>query len=144
MAKEQFVGTWKLVSFEFRHSDGGIVHPLGEDPVGRLTYDAKGNMSVHLMSRYRGSFAQKDQLKGTPDEIKAAFEGFIAYFGTYEIDEEEGSVVHHVEGSLFPNLVGGDQKRLFRFDGDRLELTAPARPWGGVSMTGVLLWEQVA
>ena len=144
MREDQFIGTWKLLSFEFRRSDGGIVYPLGKNAVGILMYDAKGNMSVHLMSRARGSFIEKDQLKGTPDEIRAAFEGFIAYFGTYEIDEEEGSVVHHVEGSLFPNLVGKDQKRFFRFDGAQLELTAPAKPWGGASMTGVLLWERVA
>lgn len=144
MREDQFIGTWKLLSFEFRRSDGGIVYPLGKDAVGVLMYDAKGNMSVHLMSRDRGSFIEKDQLKGTPDEIRAAFEGFIAYFGTYEIDEEEGSVVHHVEGSLFPNLVGKDQKRFFRFYGAQLELTAPAKPWGGASMTGVLVWEQVA
>jgi hypothetical protein len=142
--EDQFIGTWKLLSFEFRRSDGAIVYPLGKDAVGILMYDAKGNMSVHLMSRDRGAFAEKDQLKGTPDEIRAAFEGFIAYFGTYEIDEEEGSVVHHVEGSLFPNLVGKEQKRFFRFDGAQLELTAPAKPWGGASMTGVLVWEQVA
>ena len=143
VGKEQFLGAWKLLSFEFRRSDGGVNYPLGKDAVGLLMYDATGYMSVHLMSPNRKSFAVSDQLKGTPEEMKSAFEGFIAYFGIYEIDEEKATVVHHVKGSLFPNLVGKDQKRLFKFSGDKLELTAPAKPWGGVPMTGVLLWERV-
>jgi hypothetical protein len=141
--KEQFVGTWKLLSFEFRRADGGVLYPLGEDAVGRLMYDAKGNMSVHLMSLHRAPFAAKDQLKGTSEEIKSALEGFIAYFGSVDVNEEEGAVVHHVEGSLFPNLIGKDQKRFFKFHGSRLELTAPAKPWGGEPMTGVLIWERM-
>ena len=143
MGMDQFIGTWKLLSFEFRRSDGGVIYPFGKDAVGRLMYDAQGNMSVHIMSVNRPSFAENDQLKGTSKEIKSAFEGFIAYFGTVDLDEEKAMVVHHVEGSLFPNLVGKDQKRFFRFNGDQLELTAPARPWGGEAMSGVLVWDRI-
>ncbi|MHA2204100.1 MAG: lipocalin-like domain-containing protein, partial [Candidatus Hodarchaeales archaeon] len=42
-------------------------------------------------------------IKSTLEEIKSAYEGFIAYFGTYEINNKEGTVTHHWEGSLFPN-----------------------------------------
>lgn len=46
----------------------------------------------------------------------------MAYAGTYEIDGN--SVVHYVDISLFPNWIGGEQRRIARLDGDRLALLA--------------------
>ena len=120
------------------------MYPMGEGVVGRLMYDPRGNVAVQIMSPDRSLFAAKDQLKGLPEEIKSAFEGYIAYFGAAEVVEDQGMVIHHVEGSLFPNLINKDQKRFFKFDGDKLELTAPAKAWGGEAMTGVLVWERMA
>jgi len=143
VVKEQFIGTWKLVSSEFRLSDGQTVYPLGKEATGMLTYDASGHMSAQLMRRDRPTFASDDLLSGTPSEIKSVFEGFTAYFGTYEINEERATVVHHVEGSLFPNWVGGDQIRFFELSGDRLTLSTPPIPMSGRAMTGLLIWERV-
>lgn len=92
----------------------------------------------------RPAFAINDQMKGTPEEIKAAFEGFIAYFGTYEINEEKGTVIHHVRGSSFPNWVGSDQIRFYEFSGDRLTLRTPPMQAGGITVTSLLIWERIA
>ena len=143
MGKEQFIGTWKLVSSEFRLSADKAVYPLGRDAVGMLTYDTSGHMSAQLMRLDRPAFASGDQVGGTPEEIKSAFEGFVAYFGTYEVNEQKGIVTHYVEGSSFPNWVGTDQIRFFEFSGDRLTLTTPPIPVGGQQLTGLLLWERV-
>ncbi|MFC2039355.1 lipocalin-like domain-containing protein [Chloroflexota bacterium] len=142
MVKEQFIGTWKLVLSEFRLSDGQAVYPLGKEATGMLMYDASGHMSAQLMRRDRPTFASDDPFSGTLSEIKPAFEGFAAYFGTYEINEERAIVVHHVEGSLFPNWVGGNQIRFFELSGDRLTLSAPPIPMSGREMTGFLIWER--
>ncbi len=141
MGKEQFIGTWKLVSIEFRRSDGQLTYPMGRDAVGIIMYDANGHMSVNIMRPDRQAFATGDQLKGTPMEIKSAFEGFVAYYGVYEVNQENGTVTHHVEGSLFPNWVGSAQRRFFEFSGNRLTLSTAPILMGGQQVTGVLNWE---
>jgi hypothetical protein len=47
-------------------------------------------------------------------------------------------VVHHIQGSWFPNLIGTDQIRHFRFDGDQLILDA-VTAWGNVH----IVWRKV-
>jgi len=42
MGKDEFVGTWKLVSFEMLRSDGQTVYPFGIDIIGVGCYDARG------------------------------------------------------------------------------------------------------
>ena len=142
MGKEQFIGTWKLVSSEFRHSDGQLTYPFGRDAVGIIMYDASGYMSAQIMRPDRPAFASGDQLEGTPMEIKSAFEGFVAYYGVYEVNQEEGTVTHHVEGSLFPNWVGSALRRFFKFSDNRLTLSTPPMPVGGQKVVGLLTWER--
>jgi hypothetical protein len=142
MDKEKFIGTWKLVSFDIQHQDGQRTYPLGKDAAGIIMYDANGQMSVQIMRPDRPQFAADEQLRGTPVEIKSAFEGFISYYGLYEINQEEGTVTHHVKGCLFPNWVGKAQKRFFEFSGNRLILSTPPVLWDGQQVTGVLIWER--
>jgi len=143
MQNDQFVGAWKLVSCEARSSNGEVVYLYGRDPFGILTYDSSGNMSVLLMRRDRPRFASGELLSGTPEEIKAAFEGFNAYCGTYDVNEEKRKVTHHVEGSSFPNWVGTDQVRFFEFSGDQLLLTTPPITRGGEQLTVHLMWARI-
>jgi len=144
MGKDEFVGTWKLVSFEMRRSDGQTVYPFTKNIVGVLNYDAGGNMSAQLMRPDRPAFAANDHMKGTSEEIKAAFEGYISYFGTYEVNKEKGTVTHHVKGSLLPNWVGSDQVRFFELSGNRLTLRTPPIQAGGITVTSLLIWERIA
>lgn len=140
--KEQFVGVWTLVSTEHQRSDGEVVYPFGPDAVGRLIYTPNGHFFVGVMRRERTSFASGDFRQGTPEEIQAAYEGCLFYYGTYEV-HEEGVVIHHVERSSFPNWDGGDQRRYFEFSGDRLKLWHDPILVGGVSITGILIWKRV-
>lgn len=140
MQNEQLIGAWKLVSCEARSSNGEVSYPYGRNPFGMLMYDSDGNMFVLLMRRDRRKFASDDLWRGTPEEIKAAFEGFNAYCGTYEVNEEKGTVTHHVEGSMFPNWVGMDQKRFFKCFGDQLTLSTSPMPLGGRQSTVHLIW----
>jgi hypothetical protein len=50
--------------------------------------------------------------------------GFIAYFGTFDVDESTQTVIHHVQACLVPSWVGTDLKRTYRFNASRLVLTA--------------------
>jgi hypothetical protein len=122
--KNLFIGTWKFISLVGKNSEGEILHPYGKDLYGRLMYDSNGNMSVFLMRPDRPKFAAGDIYKGTPEEIKFAYENFDAYCGTYKIDKDNGTVTHHIEGSRFPNWEGSDQTRYYRFSNDTLSLSA--------------------
>ena len=73
--------------------------------------------------------------------MRAAYIGYIAYFGTYDVAADGASVVHHVEGSLNPDWVGGEQVRTLRFDGERLVLSADVRKNGDI-VTHTLTWER--
>jgi hypothetical protein len=144
IGKLDLKGTWRLVSFEMQRSDGQVVYPLGKSAVGVLNYDVEGNMSVQLMRLDRQAFGANDQLKGTPEEVKSAFEGYVAYFGKYEVNEEKGTVTHRVKGSMFPNWVGSDQVRFFELSGARLTLRAPPIQVGGIALTALLIWDRMS
>lgn len=134
------VGTWDLGSCEIRRSDDNVAYPFGADAVGRIAYDGAGRMAVHLMRRDRPDFASGDMLRGTPQEIEAAWSGYLGYAGTYVVDEPAGTVTHRITISSFPNWVGDDQVRFFRLEGDTLELTTAPLTYGGVSVVVALVW----
>ena len=137
------VGAWKLISFEIRKEDGEVIYPYGQNAYGSIIYTESGRFSAQVMRPGRPQFAAGDQMKGTPEEIKANYEGVVSYFGPYEFDAENGFVLHHVEGSLFPNWEGQAQKRFFQLSGDRLMLSTPPTVWGGGEVVGVLVWERI-
>ena len=136
----KFVGAWKLVAIE------GEQVPK-RDWTGLLIYDATGHMAAQLLPLDRPKFASGNRLQGTQEEIKAAFEGYFAYFGPYEVNEAEGVVIHHLKASIFPNEVGRDNIRYYEFSGDRLTLIPTNMVDGKLtpksSATVRLIWERV-
>jgi Lipocalin-like domain len=140
----KLLGTWRLVSFEARDLSGKQQYPLGKDVSGQLIYDAAGNMSAHVMRNDRPLFAIDDPARAMDSEVRSAFDGHASYFGTYEIDEAMQTVTHHVQGAWYPNWIGKDQLRYFKFDGDRLVLISPPIVSDGESLEYVLTWERVA
>ena len=135
--KERLIGNWRLVSYETNETEGRRGKPYG-DAVGRLSYDERGNMAGQVM---RPDRARVELGEGNAQQVRAAYLGYIAYFGTYEVAEDGASVVHHVQGALNPAWVGGDQVRRMRFEGDRLVLSADVRKSGEI-VTHVLTWER--
>lgn len=135
---QHFVGHWRLISYEQRSTTGEVTQPFGKDPIGRISYDADGHMSAQLMRRDRPSFANSDPVKGTDAEIRQAFTLYLAYYGSYTVDEKAGTVTHHLEGAWFPNWIGTNQVRRYEFNGNRLTLQADL-PAGH----GTLVWERI-
>ena len=133
-----FVGTWILVSWEAQTAEGNTVYPFGEDAAGWIMYDGGRNMSAHLMRRDRPQFSTDNPLGGTDGEIKAAYNGYVAYCGTYTVQKDAHTITHSVEGASFPNWVGSEQVRHFEFSGDRLTLSTP--PIAGTSH--MLVWRR--
>jgi len=123
--QNQLIGTWRLVSFEDRKDEkdpnSEWTYPYGKNPKGYIVYDETGHVTVQIMrTPPPAKFASGDDKKPTSEEARAAYKGYVAYFGTYTIDEASHSVIHHVEGSLGPSYIGTDQKRPFELSGDRL------------------------
>lgn len=144
-AASKLIGTWKLVSIEERDADGKLVVPLdyGPEPVGLLMYDATGHMAAQAMRRGRARLPSDDVHVAPPEQVKAAFTGYNGYFGTYEVIESEGIVIHHVEGAMIPNWEGGDQRRKFTLSGDTLILEPPPIQAGGAKRVRRLTWQRV-
>jgi len=138
-----FAGAWRLLTCETRASNGEVRHPYGERPIGQLLYDGAGNMSAQLGKADRSRFAAGDPAMATEAELRDAFNGYVAYFGTYDIDASKSEVTHRVAGASFPNWTGIDLVRRYRFaDDGRLWLTTPPIIAGGVSFEYVLQWER--
>lgn len=140
---EAIIGTWRLISFEFRRKNGEATHPFGKTARGSLIYTRSGRFSGQLMRTDHPRFAIADQMQGTPQEIEAAYKGSISYFGAYEADVENAVIHHHVEGSIFPNMEGTDQKRFFVVSENQLQLRTPPFTVGGERVIGVLVWERI-
>jgi hypothetical protein len=135
--RDKLLGSWRLVESEGRDASGEANAPLGEDPIGLLTYDASGTVSAQLMRRNQPRFRSDDWQRATAKEKSAAWSGYFGYFGVFAVDERAKTVIHYVEGSWFPNLVGTQQIRYWSFKGRRLVLSAHT-PWGDVT----LVWER--
>ena len=113
-------GSWQLVRFEDTDPQGKVVKRFGENPRGLFVYDSTGHLSINIARNPpTPPFATGDDA-GTDAEVRAAFNGYVAYFGTYRVDVAKQVVMHVVEGSLKPSYTGTDQPRPFKLNGDVL------------------------
>jgi hypothetical protein len=123
--RDKVVGTWKLISWETLRSNGQALNIImGPHPIGLLIYSSNGYMAVQGMHDPRPTFAENG-LKATRDELRNAFFGYYAYWGTYTINEADSTVEHSLQSSLRPLEVGVKYKRSLSFDGTTLVLTTP-------------------
>jgi hypothetical protein len=104
-------------------------------------YSHDGYMSVAFMSANRRQFAAGDLMGGTSEEKVAAADSYVSYCGRYELQGDR--VIHRIEVSFFPNWTGVDQERFWSLEGDRLSLSTPPLPLGGMQQAGYLVWERV-
>lgn len=139
----RLVGTWSLDHWQAQVGSEPPTFPFGAEAAGRLMYDEVGNMAVQLLVPDRPTFASPDWTGGTPAEVEAAFEGFFSYYGDYTLDEAANTVTHHLEAALFPNWIGTQQVRTFRFVGDTLVLSTPPLVGQGVEAVHTLRWVKV-
>ena len=137
---KQLLGTWRLRAYEGRAEDGSVSLPFSDKPEGMLTYNSDGTMMVIMMKPGRPMFESNDVFKGSDTEVRAAYEGFLAYCGRFVVDTEAGTVTHLPEQSLFPNWVGGQQVRFAELAGDQLSLSSPPMLAGGKVWKFYLIW----
>src|SRR5215831_17966346 len=110
--RAKLVGTWRLVS-STQQLANGTLRPdpqTGPRGAGFLVYTETGQVCVVVGNPNR---KQWDSVQApTEADLRNAFDGLVAYAGTFEVNEVEGSVVHHIEVDRVPNSTGTDRKRL--------------------------------
>jgi hypothetical protein len=117
----RLVGTWQVMEIVDTDAAGKVSYPYGEHPKGYIVYDETGHLHVQVMrTPATPPFASGDDSRGTDQEVRTAYDGYVAYFGTYEVDAAQSKVIHRVEGSLMPSYTGTDQPRPIKFVGDDL------------------------
>ena len=72
--------------------------------------------------------------------MRLANEGFLAYCGTYEVDEPRGIIVHRVVAADFPNNVGTDLVRRFVMENGTLVLETQPVVRAGKTWVFRLVW----
>lgn len=141
-AKEQFVGTWSLVSIRYVRPDGSAVEPFGPNAKGLLVFDGT-HFSTEVFAAKLPKFKSNNRMIGTLEEYEAISHGVVAYFGTYAVDQETKVVTLHIERSSFPNWEGTDQKRTFAFVNDELRYTA-ASSTANPAEAAQLVWKRAS
>ncbi len=138
-----FVGSWRLVSYSATTASGETTYPMGRDAQGRITYESSGRMAVQLADPSCAAFAGGDPRAATDAEVRAAFDGYLAYYGTYTVHADQGTVVHHLEMSTIPNWRGSEQVRHFDLQDRQVTLSTPPILLGGTERVSKLVWEKL-
>jgi hypothetical protein len=101
-------------------ASGRATYPYGKQPRGYIVYDTTGHVHIQVMRMPATPRYAAGDDHGTDKEVRNAYEGYVAYFGTYDVDESRSQVIHHVQGSLMPSYTDTDQPRPIKVDGDEL------------------------
>jgi hypothetical protein len=121
----------------------GTVRPdpqTGSNGVGYLIYTETGHMCALVANPERRPW--KSVQTPTEAELRNAFDGFVAYAGTFEVNEAQGYIVHHVEIDRVPNLTGSARKRYCSFSGNHLLLRG-APPLPAEVKEWTITWDRV-
>lgn len=137
------VGTYQLCSATFYKANGEALHLYGDQPLGLLVYTADGHMIGQVMQQARPTLPRNIHAPHALTDYQAILKGYIAYWGTYRIDEAKQIVTHHVIGSLIPNWVGGEQVRHYEIAANQLILRTPPAVLRGEALAGELIWQRV-
>lgn len=126
-------GTWSLASQRRFHNGVFDRDTMGPGSFGRILYSPAGYMSASL--------ASVAFLKG---EAPCDWRNYLAYSGSFELTDD-GRVIHHLDFSTYPNMVGTDLVRFVEWvNDDTIKLkTAPHVNKQGVEVYDELVWHRV-
>jgi Lipocalin-like domain len=124
----KLIGAWRYLGTRIN----GASWNRGAHPKGIIYYGPHGEMSVQVAPDVKRTRAGAVM---TPEEAKIAVTDYVAYFGTYTIDEAAGTVTHHRHDSIQPGD-SGDLVRRYEFTGNRLVLRPP-------NSTMEVMWERI-
>jgi hypothetical protein len=139
--RQHLLGTWKLIAAVREEIPSGIkTEFLGSKPIGYINCGADGRMLVLTVASGRRKPAGS---KATSAEVEALFRSMTSYGGTYTIDGNE--ITHRVDVSWNESWTGTEQKRLARFEDNRVYLSTPPSldPITGTTSVRTMTWEKL-
>lgn len=142
--KNELIGSWRLLSYIEVPLDGGDSRfPMGKTPKGLLIYAPDGYMSVQISASTERNFESGDRMDATQAELLACMRNYIAFSGSYTVDDLNGSVEYAIHTSLFPNWEEQKQSRKIDFEGNVLfqKSLAPIRS-DGVMVHSYITWQR--
>ncbi|MFY9710739.1 MAG: lipocalin-like domain-containing protein [Candidatus Cybelea sp.] len=138
VVREGVVGAWGLVTFDVDERTGSRKPRFGPDPIGYLIYSADMRMAAVLAGTHRPELKSPSGSAASEAQRSESLLNFLAYAGRYEVRGDR--VFHHVEVSVFTNLIRTTLERQFKISGDTLTIrTLPPEIWGS---SNVLVWKR--
>lgn len=143
MAGRKLIGSWQLVSWLIHYENGREPGaPFGQTPSGQLLYSADGRMSATVHLRDRASFPEDRSPRDLDiDMLACAYRSYFHYAGTWRIEGD--TVIHRIQHSLNPNMVGTEQARKMNLEEPFLSLVAEESVGGG-TRRHELIWRRAA
>jgi hypothetical protein len=140
---ERLPGSWELTSRIDRNEAGErrVDPSLGDDPIALLIYDRAGHFAAQFMKRDRSTPAAETLAPASNNS--RARGGYDAYFGTYTVDDAEGTVTQRLHGALSQENVGQILTRAMTVDGDSLTIRLQTTSMEGEPVTRELTWRRV-
>jgi hypothetical protein len=138
--QQVILGTWKLVSYMREEVPSGAKSDvMGAHPSGYINYGRDGRMMVMIVG---GERKKPAGAVATPEEAQALLTSMLAYAGTYRIDTQAKTVVHHIDISWDQARTGTDQVRSYKLEGKRITLTTEpsADPATGKKTVRTVVW----
>jgi lipocalin-like protein len=138
------VGSWELLTREDRTLGGEarIEPSLGADPIALLIYDGHGHFAAQFMKRNRDVAVDATTAPAGPNNSRARG-GYDAYFGTYTVDDAQGTVTQRLAAALSPENVGQVLTRAMTVDGDELTIRLETATASGEPIIRTLRWRRV-
>ena len=131
------VGTWVLISAE--RLDGAQGPSTIPNPRGLLVFDSAGHALEIVTRAGRRPYAANQP---TPAEAQQTFADFAGFWGSYRVDERQGTIRYRPEGAVNPQLMGEELVRSFDEKNERLTITSPAGAREGQAGAR-WIWERV-
>ncbi len=120
----KFIGSWQLINCKlFNFEQQEIPDPF-HNASGLIVYTKEGSMSAQIMQNYAKDQFIKKINNLSQEDYKELFHKYIAYYGTYNINNQDQTITHKVIGALWPQMIEKSFTRSFEFkDEDTLILT---------------------
>ena len=134
-------GLWLLQSREDWTSDGQkrIDPTLGANPIGILAYADK-HFTAQFMKQDRSIKSDLVSYSGLNNTV--AIDGYDAYFGTYEVNEQTGKVNHNLIGSINEKNIGISVWRDLRVIDKKLYIQLETTTIENEAIIRTLIWKR--
>jgi hypothetical protein len=139
--RNQFTGTWSLVSVENTNADGSKTLPYGDHPAGLLVFTNAGDYAIQILKSVRPRVAANDKNKATPEETAALVQGNNSHFGRYTADVLNRTITFNVQHAFYPNWEGTVQVRSYTLEDNTLSYVVTHTTNGG-SITARVVWKK--